>query len=106
MKTVRMWILRFNYTKTFSEEFLNTNFHLSRIICESCEFELFFVFQEMYEHRYLENIKMLYKTAWKCDDQQQYRSVIEAVMVSTPEVFTGNSPIPSSQYVTVKIQVQ
>ena len=47
----------------------------------------------MYEHRCLENIKNLYKTSWKCDDQQQYKEVIEASMVSTTEEFTDNSPI-------------
>ena len=32
----------------------------------------------MYEHRCLENIKKLYKTAVKYDDQQQYKDIIEA----------------------------
>ena len=37
----------------------------------------------MYEHRFLENIKKLYKYAVKFDDQQPYKSIIEAAMVST-----------------------
>ena len=41
----------------------------------------------MYENRYLENIKKLYKYAFKCDCQQQYKAIIESVMVSTPEGF-------------------
>ena len=40
---------------------------------------------DLYEHRCLENIKKLYKSAGKCDDQHQSKSIIEAAMVSTPE---------------------
>ena len=32
----------------------------------------------MYEHRFLENIKKIYKSSGKCDDQQQYKAIIEA----------------------------
>ena len=39
----------------------------------------------MYEHRCLENIKSLYKYAGKHDNRQQYKAIIEAAMVSTPE---------------------
>ena len=56
----------------------------------------------MYEHRYLENIKKLYKSSGKYDYQQQYKAIIEAAMVSNPEGFTDNSPISPSQSVTVK----
>ena len=56
----------------------------------------------MYEHWCLKNIKKLYKYTVKCDDQQQYKSVIGASMVSTPEVFTDNIPMSPIQYVTVK----
>ena len=56
----------------------------------------------MYERIYLENINKLYKTAGKFHDKQQYKAVIEAWMVSTPEVFTNNSTILPSQYLTVK----
>ena len=27
---------------------------------------------------------------WKCDNQQHYKSIIEADMVSTPDIITGN----------------
>ena len=47
----------------------------------------------IYEHKYLENIKKLYKQSGKCDDQQQFKDILEAAMVSTPEGFTFNSPI-------------
>ena len=47
----------------------------------------------LYEHKCLENIKKLYKQAGKCDDQQQFKDILEAAMVSTPEGFTNNSPI-------------
>ena len=33
---------------------------------------------EVYEHRLLENIKKLYKSARKCDNQKQYKAIIEA----------------------------
>ena len=35
-------------------------------------------------------------------DKQQYKAVVEASMVSTPEGFTYNRTISTSQYVTVK----
>ena len=56
----------------------------------------------MYEHRCLENINKLYKYAGKCDYQQQYKAILEASKVSTPEIFTVNGPISPSQSVTVK----
>ena len=46
-----------------------------------------------YEHKCLENVKILYKQAGKCDDQQQFKDIIESSMVSTPEVFTEDSSI-------------
>ena len=42
----------------------------------------------MYEHKCLENIKNFYKQAGRCDDQQKFIDILEAVMVSTPEGFT------------------
>ena len=57
---------------------------------------------EMYEHRCMENINKLYKSVGKCDDQQQYKDIIEVEMVSTPEGFTNNTQISPSQSVTVK----
>ena len=47
----------------------------------------------LYEHQCLENTKKKYKQAGKCDDQKQLKDIIEADIVSTPEVFTNNSPI-------------
>ena len=47
----------------------------------------------IYEHKCLENIKKLYKQADKCDDQQQFKDILEADMFSIPEGFTDNSPI-------------
>ena len=46
-----------------------------------------------YEHKCLENIKNLYKQAGNCDDQQQFKDILESVLVSTPEIFIDNSPI-------------
>ena len=47
----------------------------------------------MYEHKCLENINESYKSAGKFDEQQQYKAILEAAMVSTPEFFTENSPM-------------
>ena len=48
---------------------------------------------DVYEHKFLENIKKYYKQAGKCDDQQKFKDILEAAMVSNPEGFTNNSPI-------------
>ena len=45
------------------------------------------------EHRCLRNITNLYKSANKCDYQQQYISILEEIMVYTHEGITENSPI-------------
>ena len=55
-----------------------------------------------YEHRCLENIKKLYKTEGKCDDKQQYKAIIEAEMVSTPEGSTKNIPMTPNPYLSTK----
>ena len=47
----------------------------------------------LYEHTCLENINKLYKHAGKCENQQQFKDIIEAAMVYTPKVFTNYSPI-------------
>ena len=61
----------------------------------------------IYEHKCLENIKKLYKQAGKCDDQQKFKDIIEAAMVSTPEGFTNNSPIsPMTSTPTKKLSAQ
>ena len=57
---------------------------------------------DLYENRCLENIKKLYKSVGKCDDQQHYKAIIEASIVSTTELFTNNSKIWPVPYVTVK----
>ena len=56
----------------------------------------------MYEHKCLENIKKIYKQSGKCDDQQQFKDILEAAMVSTPEGFTNNSPISPMKSTPVK----
>ena len=47
----------------------------------------------IYEYKCLENIKKSCKQAGNCDDQQQFKDILEASMVSTHEVFTDNIPI-------------
>ena len=44
----------------------------------------------------------LYKHAGKCDDQQQFKDIIEVAMVSTPEGFTDNSTRYPMNPTTVK----
>ena len=46
----------------------------------------------LFKHRCLQNIKNLYKHAGKWEDQQQFKDILEATIVSTTEVFTDNSP--------------
>ena len=47
----------------------------------------------LYEHRCLENIKKLYKSASKYYDKKKYKNILESDMVSTTEVFTDNIPM-------------
>ena len=46
----------------------------------------------IFGHICFQNINKLYKHAGKCDDQQKFKDIIEADMVSTPEGFTNNTP--------------
>ena len=56
---------------------------------------------EIYETSWLGKIKKLYKSAVKCDDQCQYRGIIEEDMVLNPEGFNDNIPILTGTYLTV-----
>ena len=56
----------------------------------------------IYEHKCLKNIKRLYKQVGKCDDQQKFKDILEASMVSTTEGFTNNSPISPMKPTPVK----
>ena len=47
----------------------------------------------LFEHKYLQNIKKLYKHAGKCEDKQQFKDIFESAMVSNPELFNNKSPI-------------
>ena len=40
----------------------------------------------------MSNIKKIYKDTGKCDDQQNLKDILESALLSTPEVFTDNSP--------------
>ena len=54
MKTVRIWMINFNYTKTFYGRFINKNCQLSRI---RCEFELVFYYKSMnFISRYIKKV--------------------------------------------------
>ena len=41
----------------------------------------------IYEHKCLENNNKLYKQSGKCDNQQQFKDILEGAMVSTPGLF-------------------
>ena len=56
----------------------------------------------MYENRFLENIKKLYKSSGKCDYQHQYKYIIEASMVYKPEGLIDNIPMAVSTLVIMK----
>ena len=47
---------------------------------------------DLSKHKYIQNIKKLYKHAGKCDNQQQFKDILEAAIFSSPEGFTNNSP--------------
>ena len=57
---------------------------------------------EIYEHISLESIKKLCKFSGKFDNQQHYKAILGASMVSIPEGFTESIPMSHTQYVTVK----
>ena len=44
------------------------------------------------EHKYLNNIKKIYQHAVKCENQQNLKDILDAVMVLTPEEVTDESP--------------
>ena len=45
-----------------------------------------------FEHICMNNIKNIYQHAGKCDDQQNLKDIIDAAILSTPELVTDNSP--------------
>ena len=47
----------------------------------------------MYEYICLENIKKLYKSSGKCDDQHKYKAITEADIVSTPDELMEKIPM-------------
>ena len=51
-------------------------------------------------------IKKLYKSSGKCDNQQQYKSIIKSGIASTTEGLTKNSPVAVGLSGTMKIQVK
>ena len=45
---------------------------------------------DLYEYKCLQKINKLYKHAGKYDNLQKFKYILEAAMISTPEVFTTN----------------
>ena len=65
--------------------------------CLEYHMKIIGIYQSLYtrssfKHKCINNIKKIYQHAGKCDDQQNLKDVIDAAMVSTPEVVTDNSP--------------
>ena len=58
------------------------------------------------EHRFLEKIKTLYKTAGNCDYQHHYKAILEAAMFSNTEGCTNNIPMTPTNMIPLKILVQ
>ena len=56
----------------------------------------------LFEQRCFQNINKLYKHAGKCDDQQKFKDIFEAAMVSTTEGFANNS----TRYLMTPTQVK
>ena len=56
----------------------------------------------LFELKCPQNIKKLYKHAGKCDNQKQFKYILEASMVSTPEGLTDNIPISPTTPTPVK----
>ena len=56
----------------------------------------------MYGHIFLKTIKILYISAGKIYDQRKYKAIIEAAMVSTPDIFTDSSPMSPGPPMIVK----
>ena len=56
----------------------------------------------MYGHRCLENIKKLYTFSVKCNDQLQFKEIIEGSIVYTTEIFTDNSPMSIGTSIIIK----
>ena len=50
----------------------------------------------------LENIKKIYASARKFDDQQQYKDIIEAAVFATPDIFTDNITMSPGTSVTIR----
>ena len=59
----------------------------------------------MYKPICLENIKKLYTSAVKCDNQQHYKAILEATMVFTTDIFTYNSTMSPGPSVTVNNRI-
>ena len=56
----------------------------------------------LYEHKCLENIKKLYRYARKCEYQKQFKDILEATIISTPEGFTNDGAISPVTSTSVK----
>ena len=58
---------------------------------KTIDIDQYLINNPLFEHKFIQNIKKLYKYAGKCDDQQQLKYILEDAMVSTTELFTCNS---------------
>ena len=58
-----------------------------------------------FEHKCLNNIKYIYQHSGKCDDQKNLKDILDAAMVSTPEVVIYDIPNVNMKSIPVKKQV-
>ena len=56
-----------------------------------------------FEKKCLNNIKKIYQHAGKCDNQQKFKDILEAAIVSTPEEIPDDIPsFPMTQMIFKK----
>ena len=62
-------------------------YHMKTIGIEQSSFT-----RSYFEHMCMNNIKKIYQQEGKCDNQQNLKDIINASILSTPEVFIDNIP--------------
>ena len=67
---------------------LRLKYHVNTIVIDQS-----LINNDLYEHKYLQKINKVYKHAGKCDNQQQFKYIIEAAMVCTPISPMISSPV-------------
>ena len=58
--------------------------------------------RDSFDNKFLNNIKNIYQISGKCDDQQNFKDILEAGIVSTPEEIIEDSPSLSVTQTEIK----